>query len=800
MTFARPFALTASLALVLLSACGGGGGGASGTCRVPSDCLVGQTCVDGRCIGGRADSAVPDASRDAAVDAPTCPSARSCAGLCCAEGEICGGGSCCPLVELCGGLCCGADQRCVADSCVLDCAEGRAPCGSGVDALCCGAGDVCYLGACTAPGAACTSTRDCADGEYCEASISACLPRATGGDACEYRPPVGTLALAEEWAWSGSSVLPAYNQIMMAPMVANLDDDNGDGVIDQNDIPDVLFHTFAGSNYWSDGILRAVRGSDGTESWPTADPGYRTSPGGELAIADVDPGSPGPEILACSPSNSSSRPRRPGYLMVIAHDGTLLRRLDTPPNDVPCGYDAPAVADMDGDGVPEILVRWVIAHGDGTVVRRIRDSRGASGPYNTMADVDGDGDLEVVGGDGVYRMDGTAVWERTAASPGPGALPAGAHVAIADLDLDGSPEIVLVSAGEHSIRAISAATGADVWGPVDINPPELASVIAANGNPTGGGPPTIANFDDDPEPEIAFAGGFAYVVFEGDGTRKWYFQTQDRSSRSTGSSIFDFEGDGQAEVLYNDELFFRVFRGSTGEVLYEQCNTSGTLKEFPIVADVDNDDHAEIILMENNYAFPTCVDGTPSSTGIHVLGNPANDWVRTRRIWNQHSYHVTNIDEDGTVPRREAPNWSAPRLNNFRQNVQPDGLFDAPDLVLRDLVVSTRGCPAELRLSVRVLNQGRASSPAGVPISVYETSGARTLIGRVMTTRVLLPGESELLELSPAFPVPSASVGTTFRFEAVINDPTDMPLDSFHECREDNDAIGPTEAGCPLIG
>jgi len=64
---------------------------------------------------------------------------------------------------------------------------------------------------------------------------------------------------------------------------------------------------------------------------------------------------------------------------------------------------------------------------------------------------------------------------------------------------------------------------------------------------------------------------------------------------------------------------------------------------------------------------------------------------------------------------------------------------------------------------------------------------------------VLLPGERELIEFTPAFPVPAASVGTTFHFEAMLNDPADMPLDSFHECRDDNDAIGPTEAGCPLI-
>ena len=68
--------------------------------------------------------------------------------------------------------------------------------------------------------------------------------------------------------------------------------------------------------------------------------------------------------------------------------------------------------DMDRDGVPEIIVRWVIAHGDGTVIQRARDTPGTGGAYNTLADVDGDGELELVGGNGVYEIDGTPVWER----------------------------------------------------------------------------------------------------------------------------------------------------------------------------------------------------------------------------------------------------------------------------------------------------------------------------------------------------------------------------------------------------
>jgi hypothetical protein len=755
--------------------------------------MEGQTCVDGTCMGSG-----DGGTTDADTSLPMCPAARVCDDVCCADGETCGMGRCCAPGDLCGGACCGPSQTCEADRCVLSCGAEETICGAGNDAVCCPPGELCYLGGCTEPGDPCTTNRDCGDDEYCEPTAMACLPRAMGL-ACEYMPPVGMLELTEEWNWppaGGPTVMPSHNQVMMAPMVANLTDDNGDGAIDENDIPDVVFHTFTGSDYWGNGILRAVSGDDGTLIWPTSDPGYRTHPGGEIAIADVDPASPGPELMVCSAGNGTTRV--PGHLTIVGADGTLLRRFDTAPNLVECGFDAPAVGDMDRDGVPEIIVRWVIAHADGTVVQRARDVSGTGGTYNSLADVDGDGELELVSANGVYEADGTAVWERVVDGAMP-ALPNG-HVAVADVDLDGLPEIIVIASGPHSITSIDAATGAVEWGPIDINPPELASVIAADGRPLGGGPPTIANFDTDPNPEIAFAGGFAYVIFEHDGTRKWWYETQDRSSRSTGSSIFDFEGDGVAEVLYNDELRMRVFRGPDGTILHDQCNTSGTLKEYPIVVDVDNDDHAEVVLMENNYAFRTCADGTASRTGIHVFGHPRNEWVRTRRIWNQHTYHVTNIEEDGTVPSAEAPNWTTEGLNNFRQNVQPDGLFDAPDLVAVDLHADTSSCPVEMRLSVRVLNQGAAGAPAGIPVSFWDlTDGTRALLGTELTTRSLLPGESELVQLSAPFPLPAGREADTFTFEATINDPDDMPDESLHECDESNNGTGPVDFFCPSV-
>jgi hypothetical protein len=91
--------------------------------------------------------------------------------------------------------------------------------------------------------------------------------------------------------------------------------------------------------------------------------------------------------------------------------------------------------------------------------------------------------------------------------------------------------------------------------------------------------------------------------------------------------------------------------------------SSGTLSEYPVVADIDNDGSAEIVVVSNTYLT--------SSPTVQVIRDKQDRWIQARRIWNEHAYHVTNVREDGTIPQFEQPSWQ--RLNTFRTNAQISG-------------------------------------------------------------------------------------------------------------------------------
>ncbi|HET9315695.1 MAG TPA: FG-GAP-like repeat-containing protein, partial [Vicinamibacteria bacterium] len=500
-------------------------------------------------------------------------------------------------------------------------------------------------------------------------------------------PPPAPFAPVQEWAWTSTSVVPTYTNVMSTPMAADLDLDG---------VPEVVFASYPGGNYGGLGILRALRGNSGSEMWSATASGSEVNAVGNVAIGNLD-ADPFPEIV----SFQGGRP------IIFEHDGTrkLLGASGFSPN-----WGGPSLADLDGDGIVEIIAGRQVFNADGTIRWTGAGTNGdaGNGPLSIVADLDMDGSPEVVAGPTAYRANGTIWWRNTTLTDG--------WTAVGNFDSDPFPEIVLTGGGRVTLLEHD---GTIKWGPIS--------------HPGGGvpGAPTVADFDGDGAPEIGVAGANRYTVFETNGTVRWSAVTQDGSSARTGSSVFDFEGDGRAEVVYRDETRLWVFRGTDGAVLFSTPLHSCTTFEYPIILDVDGDGNAEIVSPAND----TC--GFGPTTGIHVFGDSADRWVGTRPIWNQHQYHITNIAEDLTIPRHEDPSWLL--YNSYRQNILTGGCPSAqPDVTASYVRIGRQG--AQVSLTARIGN-------AGVPVGGVHTSfydgdprtGGR-LLGTVLTSGSLARG------------------------------------------------------------
>src|SRR3546814_11060166 len=68
-----------------------------------------------------------------------------------------------------------------------------------------------------------------------------------------------------------------------------------------------------------------------------------------------------------------------------------------------------------------------------------------------------------------------------------------------------------------------------------------------------------------------------------------------RSDRAGWTRVV-FANGGRAEVVYSDEQTLWIYDGATGAVRWSRPMSSGTTIEQPIVADVDGDGQAEIVV------------------------------------------------------------------------------------------------------------------------------------------------------------------------------------------------------------
>jgi hypothetical protein len=499
------------------------------------------------------------------------------------------------------------------------------------------------------------------------------------GSVCGGSVRAGTLNPQLKWHWGVSNPTnPPRGQyysdwmnVAMTPVVVDMD---GDGY------PEVVFSgTIAdGGDCFYGSYIFVLDGRDGRQKYVSDmfEISHSTSP----AAGDLD-GDGIPEVVFATTYQK---------LLILRYDmNTSTYVLNIPDGlleGVP-SWSSVTIANLDQQGTPEIVVGRQAFRADGTLLWSGSGSWGQNGicfePNSLVADVDLDGEMEVVAGPTVYNSNGGIKYRNAD-------LPDG-FVATANLDSDPQAEIVLVSSGwvyilEHDLRLVR------------LTP------IPGGGF---GGPPMIGDADGDGTPEIIVAAATQLVAFRADLSILWQSTIRDSSSSRTGATLFDFNGDGRPEVIYRDELFLRIYDGPTGQVLWQVPMSSCTWTEYVLVADIDRDGSADIVAVANN----NC--GFGPQRGVYVYSDPT--WWPTRSIWNQHQYCITNVNDDGSIPTTEPPSWLL--HNTYRLNPT----FN-PTPPLPDLSVSVpRYCASTPNLvTVRVGNGGGADANTPFVVAVYD--------------------------------------------------------------------------------
>lgn len=395
------------------------------------------------------------------------------------------------------------------------------------------------------------------------------------------------------------------------PVVGQMTDDNGDGVVDSSDTPDVITLDTAT-------VIRSHVGADGSLNWQQT---MSNTVNTLAAIGDLNADGM-PDLLTDK-----------NYSMT-ALDGTSGSVLWTGPasgskNKGSCG--AVGMADLDGDGEPEGYLGNLIVSGmNGRTLGNGNDGSGLgvgnSYGHTVAIDLDDDGTMEVVAGNAAYDAAGNTV-ERSGGTDG--------TVAVADLDRDGVPEIISVS---NYGLSVMTNTFDEVWST------DLDGALPST--------PVAADVDGDGFPEVIVPTTSKVLAYTRDGDELWTYEASSGGSGRGGASAYDLDGNGTWEVIWSSPNSLQIIDGLSGEQLAEYRYTgSNTSCAGPVpIADLDGDDHAEIIVVD-------------SSGKLRALQD-TNGFTDAGGNWHQSDYSITNIEDDAGMPAAPEPNWKGE--NNFR--------------------------------------------------------------------------------------------------------------------------------------
>ena len=382
------------------------------------------------------------------------------------------------------------------------------------------------------------------------------------------------------------------------------------------------------------------------------------------------------------------------------------------------------------------------------------------------ADVLGDSHPELILGNEIFEVSivnpngssGNALTLSRQVTP-PTSVPVDGHSQVVDFNLDGHLDIFISIKNSDLLQGTVFCY---VW---DVYNDAVSSPISINTSFSGKSVPLIADIDNDGSLEVVIQSAVAnsnntiqayrYSAVSGTFSLIWDM-SPDEDSFSNSFTAFDFNQDGLLELVICDQSTLRIVNGSGKShlthndtipvyVLSSLPFTELTIMQYPVIVDVDADGAAEIIAVGSNR--------------LNIIKSSSTPWASARPVWNQYLYNVTNINKDLTVPSTLFNNATAftdpdgvvrRPFNNFLQQATTLDQYGRPFSQLANLSIT--GDPTmefgsdDISVEMEVCNTGELTLMPPIYVSIYTASGE--LVQTEEVVQGLLPGECTTVTLS----------------------------------------------------